>query len=98
VRELVREVGLIYQDENNFGANCRIKHRLEKSGACRCRGKFRKMHMVFDVAIAKPVVVARFHLTIPLLAKRIPKLPGAIGGVSMNLWPKESQHLPALCL
>ena len=54
---------------------------------------------MYSLSIAKPAtVVASSHLSISLTAERILKLPGAIGGVSINLRPQEPQHLPAFCL
>ena len=98
LRKLVRKVGSIHEEENNLRANFWVKYRFEKSGArCRC-GKVVEMNVAFDIAIAKPVVMARFHLSVPLRRERISQLPDAIGGVSMNMRSQEAQHLPAFGL
>lgn len=49
----------------------------------------------FSDEVMTAVIAPRFHLSTPL---SLPNLPDAIGGVSMNLRPQETQDLPSLCL
>jgi hypothetical protein len=54
--------------------------------------------MVFDVAVAKVIVVSCFHLRIPLQSECTPELCDTVGRVSMDVRPQETQHLPTIGL
>jgi hypothetical protein len=54
--------------------------------------------MVFDVAVAKAVVVSCFHSRVPLQSECILELCDTVGRISMDVRPQETQHLPTLGL